>query len=111
MKDCDECVFGIYWSFGNDGNSIIQMCHAKNMTDEESVEMVESNQECEMYAEGNELYKRYKNGEFENIPASQKHIIDKKDFSEHPTATCGHKCGFGENGCCYSKIDCTYKTK
>lgn len=110
MKNCNECVFGIHWGFNNDGMPTIQSCHAKDMSDEESVEMIKFHKECEMYANGNELYKRYKNGEFENLSASQKHVIDKKDFSEQPTAICERvSCYRGENGYCYCRLGCTSK--
>jgi len=113
MKNCNECVFGIHWGFDKGGMPTIQMCHAKNMSDEESAEMIKSKEECEMYEEVHELYKRYKNGEFENLTASQKHLIDKKDFSEQPTAICGHieACYRGEGQYCYCRLGCTSKTE
>ena len=117
MKNCNECVFGIYWGFDNGGMPTIQKCHAKDMSNKVSAEMIKSKEECEMYAEGHELYKRYKNGEFNNLTASQKHMIDKKDFSEHPTAICDHirlgmkTCYRGEGQYCYCRLDCTSKTE
>lgn len=116
MKNCNECVFGIHWGFDKSGMPTIQMCHAKNVSDEESAAMIKSKEECEMYSEGHVLYKKYKNGEFDNLTASQKHMIDKKDFSERPTAICDHiklgmkACYRGEGQYCYCRLSCTGQT-
>ena len=117
MKNCNECVFGIHWGFDKSGMPTIQICHAKNMSNEEAAERIKSKEECDMYPEGHELYKRYKNGEFSCLTASQKHLIDKKDFSEQPTAICGHirigmeACYRGEGQYCYCRLGCTSKTE
>lgn len=112
MKNCNECVFGIHYGFDEGGMPTIQKCHAKDMSNEESAEMIKSQEECEFYTEGHELYKRYKNGEFKNLSASQQYIIDKKDFSENPTAICGSEtCYSGEGKYCYCRLGCTAKTE
>lgn len=113
MKNCNECVFGIYRGFDKGGMPTIQRCHARNVSNEEAEEMIKSKEECEIYSEGHELYKRYRNGEFDSLTASQKHLIDKKDYSEKPIAICGHMeaCYRGERKYCYCRLGCTEKTE
>lgn len=117
MKNCNECVFGIYWGYDKSGMPTIQECHAKDMSDKEAIGMIKSQEECDMYLEGHDLYKRYKNGEFSNLTASQKHLIDKKDFSEQPTAICDRirlgleACYRGEGQYCYCRLGCISKTE
>lgn len=110
MKNCDECVFGIYYT--SDGN-LTRICGGKNVSEEQAISAINEDV-CDMYDEGHKLYKQYKNGEFENLSASQRYIIDRKDFSKEPTALCvsfGGKsndgCVRGENGYCYCRLDCT----
>lgn len=111
MKKCDKCVFGNNYKFDNNGK-LVRLCHSKNMTDKESAEMIKSSKKCKMYAYGHELYKKYKNNGFKHLTASQRHIIDKKNYSEQPTAVCDStSCHYCENGYCYFRLDCKHKNK
>lgn len=110
MKNCDECVFGIYYT--SDG-TLTRICGGKNVPEDQAISAINETI-CDMYNEGRELYKRYKNGEFENLSASQRYIIDRKDFSKEPTALCASfagepndRCMRGENGYCYCRLECT----
>lgn len=112
MKNCDECVFGIYYT--SDG-TLTRICGGKNVSEEQAISAINEDV-CDMYDEGHKLYKRYKNGEFENLSASQRYIMDRKDFSKEPTALCASfvgksndGCVRGENGYCFCWIDCTSK--
>lgn len=113
-KNCDKCVFGMYYGYDKEGLPTIQQCHAKEgVTDEQAAEMIKSKIFCEYYEKGHELYKRYKKGEFDDLSASERYIIDKMRFSETPTAICtsfNENCWRGENGYCYCRLSCNSKS-
>lgn len=113
-KDCAKCVFGIHYT--SDGN-LTRICHAKNVSDYEAITAI-NKENCDCYEEGHALYKKYKNGDFKHLTASQRYLIDGKDFSKEPVAICqsfggrpNRNCWRGEGEYCYCRLGCTAKTE
>jgi len=114
MKNCDECVFGRFYT--SDGN-LTRICHAKNTSSQEAISAIKSD-DCDMYKEGHGLWTKYKDGEYDNLTASKMYILDRKDYSKEPVAICksfygetDENCHRGENGYCYCRLGCTGQTE